>query len=70
MSIRNKLVISFMVAGSTFAFSEAASAQADSFKIASTSYSQPLTQVESIIGGKKSRRFGTNSAMSIVCMTA
>lgn len=53
MSIRNKLVISFMVAGSTFAFSEAASAQADSFKIASTSYSQPLTQVESIIGGKK-----------------
>ncbi len=53
MSIRNKLVISLMVAGSTFAFSEAASAQADSFKIASTSYSQPLTQVESIIGGKK-----------------
>jgi len=53
MSIRNKLWVGFIVAGSTFAFSEAASAQADSFKIASTSYSQPLTQVESIIGGKK-----------------
>ena len=53
MSIGNKLWIGFIVAGSTFAFSEAASAQVDSFKIASTSYSQPLTQVESIIGGKK-----------------
>ena len=53
MSIGNKLWIGFIVAGSTFAFSEAASAQADNFKIASTSYSQPLTQVESVIGGKK-----------------
>lgn len=48
-----KLLMAATVVSSTIGFTHDVSAQSDSFKIASTSYSQPLTQVESIIGGKK-----------------
>lgn len=48
-----KLLMAATIVSSTIGFNHDVSAQSDSYKIASTSYSQPLTQVETIIGGKK-----------------
>ena len=48
-----KLLMAATIVSSTIGFNHDVSAQTDSYKVASTSYSQPLTQVESFIGGKK-----------------
>lgn len=48
-----KLLLAATIVSSSIGFNHNVSAQTDSYKIVSTSFSQPLTQIESFIGGKK-----------------
>lgn len=48
-----KLLMAATIVSSSIGFSQDVSAQQDSYKVASTSYSQPLTQIETFIGSKR-----------------